>query len=513
VTLANATSGGSWTSSNTARATIDDASGQLIGISSGVVAITYATSPTCYKTTNQYIYPAPVAISGASAMCVGTTIALTSSGSGVWSSTNTAAATISASGELTGLEAGVTTISYVYPGSGCYTYTDVTINPVPANISGTLNVCAGTATTLTSDPDGGIWSSSNPIKATVDASSGVVSALAAGTAHISYTLATGCYKKAIVTVNTVPAPVNGIDSVCEGQTTAMSTTTGGGTWSSSNTATATVHPTSGLVRGMDAGVATISYRLSTAGCASVRQITVNSIPGSITGGTNICIGAPQTLSSSGGGVWSSSNTLKATVDAGTGQVSGISAGTANITYTLPTGCYRKTAVNINTNPGPISGAASVNYEATTTLTCAPGGGSWMSFDPDIASVIATNGIVTGVNEGTTTIMYQLMNGCYSTTEISVTTPAGRQSAAAAQQHGSRLFSIAPNPTSGILTITANVTGVLAVYSMDGRMVSETLISGTAAQVVLPSHLANGMYICKFTGNDGRSDMVRLVYEK
>ncbi len=508
-TLLNAVADGTWSSSNTSKATIDASSGIVTGIAQGTSVVTYMASPTCYRTTIQSVNAAPAAISGPASVCTDNTITLSSSGTGIWSSTNTAAATISSAGILRGIAAGVTTISYIITGTGCSNAVDISVNPVPANITGTLTACVGATTTVASAPGGGIWSSSNPIKATVDASSGVVSALQAGTANITYTLATGCYKKAIVTLSSVPALINGVDSVCVGLTTALSTTTGGGSWSSSNPAAATVNPTSGLVRGVDAGVSTISYRF-TSGCASVRQITVNGLPDAITGGTNICIGAPQTLASSGGGVWSSSNTLKATVNAGSGQVSGISAGSANITYTLPTGCYRKTLVNINTSPAPISGAASVNFGATTTLTCTPGGGSWSSFDADIASVIATNGIVTGVNEGTTTIKYELANGCYSTTEISVTTPAGRQHVAGTEKNTSRLFSITPNPTSGVLNIATSETGMFAVFTMDGKMVSQTPIAGTTTQVVLPSDLATGMYLCKFTTGNGLTELARIV---
>ena len=508
-TLLNAVADGTWSSSNTSKATIDASSGIVTGIAQGTSVVTYMASPTCYRTTIQSVNAAPAAIGGPASVCTDNTITLSSSGSGTWSSTNTAAATISSAGILRGIAAGVTTISYIITGTGCSNAVDISVNPVPANITGTLTACVGATTTVASAPGGGIWSSSNPIKATVDASSGVVSSLQAGTANITYTLATGCYKKAIVTLSSVPAPINGVDSVCVGLTTALSTTTGGGSWSSTNTAAATVNPTSGLVRGVDAGVSTISYRF-TSGCASVRQITVNGLPDAITGGTNICIGAPQTLASSGGGVWSSSNTLKATVNAGSGQVSGISAGSANITYTLPTGCYRKTLVNINTSPAPISGAASVNFGATTTLTCTPGGGSWSSFDADIASVIATNGIVTGVNEGTTTIKYELANGCYSTTEISVTTPAGRQHVAGTEKNTSRLFSITPNPTSGVLNIATSETGMFAVFTMDGKMVSQTPIAGTTTQVVLPSDLATGMYLCKFTTGNGLTELARIV---
>jgi hypothetical protein len=53
----------------------------------------------------------------------------------------------------------------------------------------------------------------------------------------------------------------------------------GGTWSSSNTGIATVGTGTGLVTGVSAGTATISYRVTTTGCFTTRTLTVNSVAG------------------------------------------------------------------------------------------------------------------------------------------------------------------------------------------------------------------------------------------
>ncbi len=82
----------------------------------------------------------------------------------------------------------------------------VLVNPKPAAIVGPMGLCQYFTTTLSSPTPGGVWSSSNPAIATVDASTAVVSGLNAGTVLISYTLPTTCRRTTVVTVHPKPAP-------------------------------------------------------------------------------------------------------------------------------------------------------------------------------------------------------------------------------------------------------------------------------------------------------------------
>ena len=273
ITLANADAGGTWTSSNTAKATIDVNTGAVTGIASGTSIITYWASAACYKTTIQSVNANPANIGGTLSVCQAATTALTSTAGGVWSSSNTAAATISAAGMVAGISPGLTTIGYVLP-TGCTTSAEVTVNAVPSNITGTSNVCILAATTLSSTPSGGVWSSSNTVKASVDAGTGVVTGLTQGTSNITYTTAGGCFKKATVIVNPLPVAITGATTVATGAFVTLGNTTPSGTWSSSNTAIATVPATPGKVTGISAGVATITYRLTTTGCFVTRDMTV-----------------------------------------------------------------------------------------------------------------------------------------------------------------------------------------------------------------------------------------------
>src|SRR6185436_16469401 len=153
-------------------------------------------------------------------------------------------------GVATGIVAGTTTITYTI-GTGCMTSSVLTVNPLPANVTGPMQVCAGLTTTLSDATPGGAWSSGSPSLATVSAG-GVVTGVSAGAATISYTLPTGCTKTAIVTVNPLPAPITGTMTVCENATTTLSDASAGGVWSTAG-ANASVSAGTGVVTGNIAG--------------------------------------------------------------------------------------------------------------------------------------------------------------------------------------------------------------------------------------------------------------------
>ncbi len=73
-----------------------------------------------------------------------------------------------------------------------------------AVITGTTTLCMGTSTTLANTQTGGIWSSSNLSVATINATSGVVSTISAGTTTITYTNTCGGVSTATVTVKALP---------------------------------------------------------------------------------------------------------------------------------------------------------------------------------------------------------------------------------------------------------------------------------------------------------------------
>lgn len=352
-------------------------------------------------------------ITGTPVVCAGdTTFFSNTTPGGFWSSSNpTVAMADAGTGIITGVSGGTATITYTV--GTCFKTLDVTVNPLPANITGSLGVCVGFTTALTSATPGGIWSSSTPSVGTISAT-GVVNGISAGATAISYTLpATGCAIGAVVTVNALPGAISGTLTVCQASTTTLSNATPGGTWSSSTPSVAAVGtPTSGVITGVTAGTATITYTLGT-GCVTTAVVTVNALPGFINPitPTILCIGNTATFTNgTAGGAWSSSSTLVATVSAG-GLVTGVGAGTAAISYTLPTGCLQTKTVTVNTTPAAIVPASvAVCTGSNVTLSNTVTGGTWSSSNTLRATVGSSTGIVTGVvgaTAGTVNITYAI----------------------------------------------------------------------------------------------------------
>jgi uncharacterized protein YjdB/acyl-CoA hydrolase len=334
--------------------------------------------------------PSAGSLDGTQTICIGnTTTFIPSVAGGTWSSGTPAVASVDASGVVTGLSSGSSVITYTVTSGGCppasVTRTvTVTAAPVAGTISGTSPLCAGSAdVTFTSSGDaGGTWSSTNPFVASIDPATGVVTPNNNGTTTIKYTVSGtgGCADAVANFTLTIHAPaiagtLSGTQDVCVASTTAFSVSgnSTAGAWSSSNTAIATVDA-SGVVTGVSAGSAVISYTVSgTAPCVdavATRTVNVSTAPsaGVLSGTQTVCTGSTTTFSSTvSGGTWSSSNVVIASVDPSTGVITGNSAGTATITYTAApaAGCPGASATrNVTVSLAPNAGA-----NGTVTVTC------------------------------------------------------------------------------------------------------------------------------------------------
>ena len=417
--LVDATTGGTWSSSNASIVSINTVTGVATGVATGSAIIVYKLSSGCLITTGVTVDPLPAAITGTLGICLGSVSTLADAATGgTWSSSNTTVATIGTAGDVSGLTAGTSTISYILP-TGCYKTTTVTVNALPLPIGGTMELCAGTTTTLNDATSGGAWSSGNTAVATIGMSTGVVSGVSAGNAVITYKLsASGCFSTAVVTIDPLPAAIAGPAGVCLGMTATLSDASVGGTWLSQNSLVASVGASDGIITGNAAGTTTITYTLPT-GCSITRSITVYSLPAAITGTMVVCEGSTVTLADpSTGGTWSSAHSSTATVSTG-GAVTGVAAGNVNITYTLSTGCYATVNVTVNQTPTAITGSASVCNGSTTTLGNALTGGTWITSNALIAPIGSSDGIVTGMSNGTATITYLMPTGCKNTVVVTV----------------------------------------------------------------------------------------------
>ncbi len=485
VTFSNTTSGGTWSSGSAGVASAGPSSGVISGVSAGSAIITYTPPSGCYVITTVTVNALPSAISGSTSVCTGSSVTLSDAGGGTWAASPSGTATIgSASGVLSGITSGIANVTYSLPVTGCSTTAIVTVNPLPSAVSGPGNVCPGLTISLT-DAGGGTWTSATAGVATIGSSSGIVTGVSSGTDLITYQLPTGCITTASVTVNPIPSAISGTMTVCTGQTTTLSDA-GGGTWSSATPAVATIGYTSGIVTGVSAGTSVITYTAGT-GCSVTGTVTTNPHPAAITGATPVYIGGTATLGDiSSGGNWSSSNSAIASAGSSSGIITGISGGTATITYTLPTGCFTSTTFTVNTAPGPITGSTAVCQSSTTTLSDISTGGTWSSSNTAIATVGSATGVVNGVASGTANISYTI-SGTSSVLTITVyPAPAAITGASALCVGATTTLSDA----TGAGVWSSSATSVSTVGSATG------IISGVSAGTVTLSYTTSCSSVIK-----------------
>ena len=382
----------SWRSSNTGIATVD-ASGTIAGVTAGNASIS-AESEGVSSAANLTVMeapPAPVAsvsvALGASSLNPGQTTQATAtlrdasnntlSGRSVaWSSSNNAVATVNGSGVVTAVAEGsaqIVATSEGQNGSATIAITAAPAVPVAsvsvALASSSLNPGQTTQATATvRDANNNVltgrsinWSSSNQAIATVSAS-GLVTAVAAGTAQITATSETKSGSATLTVAAPAPVPVASVSvslaasSRNPGQTTQATATLRDANnnvltgrtivWTSDNPGVATVSA-SGLVTAIAVGTATImascegqsgtgTLTVTAAAPVPVASVSVslsNStlIPGTTTQATATTRDANNNVLTGRAIVWTSSNAL-ATVSP-TGLVTAIAIGSVDITAT------------------------------------------------------------------------------------------------------------------------------------------------------------------------------------
>lgn len=295
-------------------------------------------------------------------------------------------------------------------------------------ISGQDYVCRSGTATFTSSMSGGTWSSSDLSLASINSTTGLLTATALGFGYdtVKYTVTNVCgtyvsWKVIHIDSAITAQPIVGPTVTCVGHyiTLTNANTIGAHVWSSSLTGVATVSST-GMVVGTGWGNTVIGYSFSN-GCNSVSSfITVHVdttlAAGTISGPSNVCRGSWMHLSETvSGGVWISSNTALAVVD-GSGNVTGVNQGVVTISYYSSNGCGASIATHSVTVDAPASiiyGIDSVGIGLTRTLYDTTIGGVWSVGDTSIATVDSM-GVFTGVAAGVTTASYTVTNSCGTT---------------------------------------------------------------------------------------------------
>ncbi|RYD52364.1 MAG: T9SS type A sorting domain-containing protein [Sphingobacteriales bacterium] len=433
---------------------------------------------------------------------------------GLFSATNPAVITISQTGLVTGISAGTDTITYVSGTTTLRQVITVLQSPVIASISGNaVPVCPGTTLALSHALSGGSWSSANTSVATVT-NAGVVAGISAGSALIKYTVVVspgnGCPATASTSVTVLAAPViSGTvsnPSICVGSVVPLSGSAPGSTlsWSSSNTAVATVN-TTGVVTGISTGMATITVTATgTNGCTKSfpYNLTVMSFPSvsPIAGPSAMCMGDSIVLNGSpAGGIWTSSNPSVASVMPG-GAVWGISAGTATIKYKKSTStCSDSTQkmVTVNGLPTPTllntNGILSTNTAATY---------EW--FLNGIPIFGATGQTLLPTQSGDYSVRVSNATGCFGTSAPVTITAMG-----IADPERSGATRVYPNPATDIVCIDAAVEPSVIITTLDGRVV----LQQENARKLSVAHLPADLYIVTIRGKNGevllREKLVKL----
>lgn len=235
------------------------------------------------------------------------------------------------------------------------------------------------------------------------------------------------------------------------------------TWSSSDTAVATVNTNnalSGLVTAIESGTATISASLGTLGSTNNIPLTVGTAtltglalsPSNTSGSTPVLsVGATQQFTVTGtysdsttanitnSITWSSNNTTRATISNTQGSIgvaTGVESGSVTFTATIGSNSVSTTANVINafltsltvTEPGG-GGVLGIGESEIFEAVGSYGNGNsyqlpstqviWTSSDDTVATV-NSQGVVTGIKDGSVTITGLNYNGARSTVDLTIT---------------------------------------------------------------------------------------------
>jgi len=339
---------------------------------SGVYTVSVTACGTATSTgTTVTVSAAPVvaSIGGNSTVCPGNTLTLSNTtAGGVWASSNTAIATVSA-GIVNTLTAGIDTISYTVTNGTCATVVTKTITVFTAAIAptisprSTLTLCTGGSVQMCPL----VWGYSNYQwykDGVAYSTASCITTSAAGSYTLSGQNGSGCWSSqsaaAVVTMNPLPSVLasTGPSGVCVGSTITLSNATstpiGGSSFWNSIAGLATVNA-SGVVTGNSHGTAIIAYNVvSAAGCRSAANynVVVSAIPSTPTIGyaapfSNPQQGAPYqgfcvgkvfgVAGSPSGGVWSANGCISVT-SGGIATINTTGAGSLTYTFTNANGC-------------------------------------------------------------------------------------------------------------------------------------------------------------------------------
>lgn len=281
----------------------------------------------------------------------------------------------------------------------------VTASPSAGTLGGSQAVCISDSTTFTSTSSDGSWSSSDTGVASIDATTGVVTPVAAGTATMTYTVTGtgGCSNATNTRTVTVNQVTNGGTAssnqiICSGETpSAITLASSVGSvvkWQSSSDAAFT-SPTditnTSTTLTLGSLSATTYYRavVQSGACSSANSnvvtITVNSLP-------TVSIASNNSPVCSGAASFSLTGTTDAVVtyniNGGTNATTTLTGGAATISVPNPFASQVLTLVSVANNgcTSSLSDTSTVSVIATTY-----DGTSWSNGNPDSSKLAIFTG--------------------------------------------------------------------------------------------------------------------------
>lgn len=401
----------------------------------------------------------------------------------------------SSTATLTGIQAGVYTVTITDTYSCQATETFTVSEPSALTLSVTVSstdVCAGSSATLSATAGGGTGLISYTWSTSENTSDVVVTPTITSTYTLDIADANSCMSTNTISVIVNNEPVLSVNSgtICAGESFTI-TPSGADTYTISS-GSFIVNPTN-----------TSSYTVtgtSLEGCVNatgvVSDVIVNQLPSISVNSGAICSGQSFTMMPSGADTYtysSGSDVVMPTTDA-----------TYTVTGTDANGCENMTTSTVTVNALPVMTAVTnntllcVGETATLSVTGAftyTWNTSENTTDIAVSPTITTTYTVDGTD----------VNGCSNTTtitqDVSVCTGLTQMSKSTA-------ISVYPNPSNGIFILELETESQIEVYDLLGNVVlKETMQSGKHNLNI--SEKASGIYILKTTAN-GAARTMRLV---
>jgi type IX secretion system substrate protein len=308
-------------------------------------------------------------------------------------------------------------------------------------------------------------------------------------------------------------PITGNLKVCVASADTLGDTTTGGIWTSGNTAIANVGSVTGIVTGIAAGTAIITYTVGLS--YQTQSVFIKPAPSPImtpsyVASPNYFICIPTGTitfidTTAGGGIWnvdalaglwfsSSANTILV-------DLSLMIASSGKVYFTDTGGCSTQISI-VNLGPPEfypkITGDTAIYVDSTTTLSHLISGGSWSSSNSSIATIGQNTGKVIGMSPGTTVITYFL--GCYTSINFTVLPSVSVPFISSPGRDKATLF---PNPTTTSLSIVSpeRITS-LYISNLIGQTVYNKNHETNQVQIDVAG-LPKGIYLVRVNGTEVR----------